>query len=253
MRGRFVLLTFIRRGLSAPCSCADNDCSFLLRSDEDRLAGKLPLSLPLLAEELTQKLADMLQRKQLPDGPKLPQFAVNLIELLPENEHLRQTVFYKVYGQMLLMPTVDIAKLYLKECTAKNKPCPAMVTMDGRFVCGDSWSDPNDRLEPAQLKFVYGAMKRERRKTQPLYVALEALVTSLGELERLQQQHHTANEARDKAIKDKEQNTPQLEQQKAGIEDKLKALDSNHKRKARAFTSDDDTVPAAQRAKRGSR
>jgi len=61
-------------------------------------------------------------------------FAVNLIALSLDHQHLRQTVFADIFGSTMVFRTKNSATSYRVNATRAGKRCPKLVTVDGWAV-----------------------------------------------------------------------------------------------------------------------
>ena len=90
-------------------------------------------------------------------------YAVNEVVLRPEDEHLRQSVFWSIFGPAIILGTEEDALEYRKHCKAHNLKRPTILCYeDGRRLSARGPLDPNDKLTVQQaqkLPYVFGAPK----------------------------------------------------------------------------------------------
>lgn len=90
-------------------------------------------------------------------------YAVNEIVLRPEDEHLRQSVFWSIFGAAIILGTEEDGLEYRKHCKAHNLKRPTILCYeDGRRLSARGPLDPNDKLTAQQagkLPYVFGAPK----------------------------------------------------------------------------------------------
>ena len=119
------------------------------RNDAEKAEGKLRLALPISHAD-----------GRWPGHLKEPLFAVNLIELPPDKEHLRDSLFYKIYGHMLIMDTLGGeggATAYRKACKRHGRRAANIFTLDGHCNQSGGMLDPRSR-QPKSPLFVFGSM-----------------------------------------------------------------------------------------------
>ena len=81
------------------------------RNEAERLSKKLPLP-PLLG-----------------DATGNPRYMVNIIQLRPDNERLRDSIFHAIFGRNVLIDTLNDAVEYTKKCG--SNPAPNFFTLTG--------------------------------------------------------------------------------------------------------------------------
>ena len=54
-------------------------------------------------------------------------FAVNIIQLPPNEENLRDTLFWNVYSRTMVFHTSEQGQEYMKECRKKRQQCPTII------------------------------------------------------------------------------------------------------------------------------
>ena len=119
------------------------------RNDAERAEGKLPHALPISHAD-----------GRWPHHLKEPLFAVNLIELPPDKEDLRDSLFHRIYGQTLIMDTLGGeggATAYRKACKRYGRRAGNIYTLDGHCNQSGGMLDPNMR-PPNRPEFVFGSM-----------------------------------------------------------------------------------------------
>ena len=63
-----------------------------------------------------------------------PRHAVNMIELPPADEDLRDTLFHSLFGHTIVCKSRDTALKYRAACMRKRVSCPRIITEDGHMV-----------------------------------------------------------------------------------------------------------------------
>ncbi len=87
-------------------------------------------------------------------------YAVNLIVLPQESEHLRDTLFWALYGNLCVFETLEQMSNHAQQLKSRNKIAMGMVSLDGykRDATGFIDGNKNAILEPSKaLSYVYGA------------------------------------------------------------------------------------------------
>jgi hypothetical protein len=85
-------------------------------------------------------------------------FQVNLIQLRPEHERLRDSVFWAVFKNAILVDDLESAIKYRKYLTDEKRSCPVIYTLAGDRMETHGMLDPTigaGRL-PENLEYVYG-------------------------------------------------------------------------------------------------
>ena len=95
-----------------------------------------------------------------------PTYLVNLIELPVSKEHLRDTVFYEIYHNSILIDNIDCAKEYRKHLNGINAIAPPIYTRDGTKLASNGLMTPNKTNQ--NLQFVYGEMPLEDEVNEEL-------------------------------------------------------------------------------------
>lgn len=81
-----------------------------------------------------------------------------MIQLEPHDEHLRDTVFYKIFGNTLLFDSMETAQAHRLSQIARNQNSPTMYTRDGNCLPSDGSMDPTvgrNRM-PHHFNYVFG-------------------------------------------------------------------------------------------------
>ncbi len=117
-------------------------------------------------------------------------YAVNLIILPRESEHLRDTLFWALYGNLCVFETLEQMSNHAQQLKSRNKASMSMVSLDGykRDTTGFIDGNKNAILEPGKaLSYVYGAppdlpectvMKQRLESLEELLSQLERVVSS---------------------------------------------------------------------------
>eukprot|EP01043_Picozoa_sp_COSAG02_P018749 COSAG02_NODE_884_length_16193_cov_20.464086_3_plen_95_part_00 len=63
-------------------------------------------------------------------------FLVNLIQLPPNKEHYRDTIFWRAFKNAILVSTLDEAMHYRRECKKLGKTVATIFTRDGHISGG---------------------------------------------------------------------------------------------------------------------
>ena len=91
-----------------------------------------------------------------------PEYLVNLIQLPSDNEYLRDTVFYNMFGTAILFDDLETLMAYRKECITRKRRTSHAYTRSGDFVPRDGFLDPRNKInleaQPSNRDFVFGAM-----------------------------------------------------------------------------------------------
>ena len=87
----------------------------------------------------------------------LPEFAVNMLQLKPDQEYLRDTLFYHLLGQKLVMNTLVDAQDYRKACVDAKQHCDAIYTREGTVsLRGGALSHRNSQQDKDRYPNVFG-------------------------------------------------------------------------------------------------
>ncbi len=117
-------------------------------------------------------------------------YAVNLIVLPRESEHLRDTLFWALYGNLCVFETLEQMSNHAQRLKYQNKAAVSMISLDGykRDSTGFVDGNKNAILEPSKaLSYVYGAprylpecavMKQRLESLEELLPQLENVVSS---------------------------------------------------------------------------
>ena len=92
-----------------------------------------------------------------------------MIQLIPEQEHLRDTLFYAIFGESILMDTVETALAYRRDIMKKSngmQRVPTIYCRTGDVISNVGSLDPSKKLSNrrAPLAFVFGQMPCKRRR-----------------------------------------------------------------------------------------
>ena len=122
--------------------------------------------------------------------------AVNQIILRPEDEHLRQSVFYSIFSNTIILDTEDDALAYREHCKQRNlRRCTVMCYKDGRRLRSGGPLDALDRFKDARgLEFIFGgqdpketpefqAKLKAKEKVEGLFLVYNDLEQAKAELE----------------------------------------------------------------------
>jgi hypothetical protein len=84
---------------------------------------------------------------------------INLLQLNPDLEYLRDTLFYQFLGNALIFDDLDSATNYRRSLVARNQPVPLIITMDGIKLAKDGVlnSAAGAGTLPSNLDFVFGS------------------------------------------------------------------------------------------------
>ena len=73
-----------------------------------------------------------------PTSAPPPACATSLAQLADEHEHLRDTVFFAIYGKKAVFDTYDNAHEYQVQCKAKRAPSlPIVIQEDGTVLVSE--------------------------------------------------------------------------------------------------------------------
>lgn len=125
------------------------DKRFRERSAEEKQTPGLPLELPLLH-----------QKASWPDDKPQPEFAVNMVQLKPEQEYLRDYLFHFLFGSKLIMNTLEEAQDYREACVKAKRSCSEIYTREG-FVSlsGGRLSHNNNQRPKERYPNVFGGTR----------------------------------------------------------------------------------------------
>eukprot|EP01051_Picozoa_sp_SAG22_P009299 SAG22_NODE_766_length_7392_cov_4.700123_2_plen_1726_part_00 len=113
--------------------------------------------------------------EQLPRGIKAPRLMVNMLELPPEKEKYRDTVFWTLFKTSLMMDTLEDAQAYRQHKTKQHQNCPTIFTKDGHTLANDGFLHAGSRLtERTRLPNVFGAMPVQQTTQYKLVSEIEA-------------------------------------------------------------------------------
>ena len=86
---------------------------------------------------------------------------INLIQLDPNNEDLRETVFWSMFRNSLLFDNLDTAANYRVQLVALRKSPPNMYTLTGEKIDSNGILVPgNAGRMPLNLPYVFGQYDR---------------------------------------------------------------------------------------------
>ena len=98
-----------------------------------------------------------------------------MLTLDPQHEHLRESLFWKMYGKTLLFRDIETANAYGKKLADKHESPPSMYSENHDRILSDGILDPtygrSDSGKQISLRCVYGMQKPT---TTALYQNLEA-------------------------------------------------------------------------------
>ena len=78
-----------------------------------------------------------------------------MLILEPRNEHLRDTLFWQMFGLTLIFEDFDDAVRYRKVLIKNNKSPPNMYSKDGQQILVDGILDPN-AAKRSNLEYIFG-------------------------------------------------------------------------------------------------
>jgi hypothetical protein len=138
------------------------------RSENHVNQQKLPLDLPRLPGNISGNprylVCDLYSSSETHLSPPslLPPFSlqVNLIHLHQKDEKLRDTIFYQIFQNSLLLETEVDATLY-RNLLIQNKifPIPTLYSLDGCCLRGDGLLSPTTHHQnhlPGKLNYIFG-------------------------------------------------------------------------------------------------
>jgi len=85
-----------------------------------------------------------------------PRYMVNLIQLNSEYEHLRDSVFFAVFGRSLLFDDMESASEYRTFLVRKGAYPPPIFSLSGEKFLSQGVLDPKAGKIPKELQFVFG-------------------------------------------------------------------------------------------------
>ena len=87
-----------------------------------------------------------------------PEYFINMIKLDEEMEHLRDTIFYRIFQKSLLFDTFDTAIEYRNLLVKSKRQAPPLYTRTGERIQADGIFNPGkgNRL-PDKLNAQFGA------------------------------------------------------------------------------------------------
>ena len=135
---------------------------------------QLPLEEPYVLDDRSSRVR--------PSGN--PRLMVNMIQLDQDFEHLRDTVFYSIYGKALLFDSLDDAAEYRKYLVQQRIPPPMMYSISGERFTSQGILDPRQGKMPKELPFIYGEQNPARSSDYSFLVKELEIVGDLNELLR---------------------------------------------------------------------
>ena len=138
------------------------------RNAQEKASGKLPLK-PISARGFVD-------------------YAINMVELSPRHEHLRDTVLWEALRSLAVFQTRDDAYDYNTDCATRGVTRSPSVTLDGYRFNTSGPSSKNDVLKPDhRFDFMFGWKDGhgmgDRRADADKLAALPQLVSDLRRLE----------------------------------------------------------------------
>ena len=87
-------------------------------------------------------------------------FLVNLIQLPPNTEHYRDTIFWRAFKSAILVSTLDEAMHYRRECKEHGKAVATIFTRDGHISGGGGFLQAGtERPSIDRLANVFGGTR----------------------------------------------------------------------------------------------
>ena len=87
-------------------------------------------------------------------------YQVNIIQLEPANEHLRDTIFFNIFRNSILFDELHDALEYRRYLVRNKIPPPKMYTLGGDVLDATAVLDPNPTSKlPVQQTFVFGEQR----------------------------------------------------------------------------------------------
>ena len=127
----------------------------------------------------------------LKDVKGAPRYLVNLIKLRPNDEYLRDTVFWSIFRDSLLFDTIEAASEYRSKLIRNNRRPPQCVSVSGDILAADGLMDPKSKLNTARaLKFEFGEIPGTEMKdyitAKEDIISIDKAVGFLDKLDELQ-------------------------------------------------------------------
>ena len=113
-----------------------------------------------------------------------PEYLVNMINLDPDKEHLRKTIFWKTFHKSILFDTLEHAQKYRSNLIQNRKePQSTLYSRDGHRIFPDGVMDPSRGRSkaPRELDFVFGQQPPENLAE---YNKIEADLNLVDELKQ---------------------------------------------------------------------
>jgi chromosome segregation ATPase len=135
-----------------------------------------------------------------------PRYLVNIIQLDPEHEYLRDTLFFAIFDRTLLFDTAESALSYQKKMIDSKQRPPTIVTMEGDKFSPDGMLNPSAKM-PRKLPFVFGELPLVRNNSarsfegqlatlKRLLVLVEQRDVADSKFRQLQDEYDEINRAR---------------------------------------------------------
>jgi hypothetical protein len=133
------------------------------RSENQRSQQKIPLELPRITGHISGNPRHLVSpfpystsNLSLPLSLSLFR-QVNLIHLHPKDEKLRDTIFYQIFQNSLLLDKETDAVIY-RNLLIQNKifPIPNLYSLDGVCLRGDGLFHPTQDRLPGKLNYIFG-------------------------------------------------------------------------------------------------
>ena len=176
------------------------------RTEQEKREGKLPL--PTIQWEI--------ERGQIPGRPC---YMVNEIQLKPEHEDLRDTVFWNALRNTVIFDTMEEATEYRDYLLREDKPLMSMYSRDGRRILQDGVRDPNQgEYKRKRVPLVFGYTPAHTDKGD-----VDKEVDELNELEKNVQELHKHREEK-KSCEGHMKKIKELQEQERLLEQQLKDM-----------------------------
>ncbi len=85
-----------------------------------------------------------------------PRYLANMVQLNPEDEHLRDSVVNTLFGTTLLFDDLDAATDYRSSLIAKDTKPPIIFTVTGDKIAANGVLDPRGGRKPPRLEYIFG-------------------------------------------------------------------------------------------------
>ena len=90
--------------------------------------------------------------------PGNPRYMINILQLSPENEHLRDTLFWDLLRNTILIDDFPSAIKYRREFIRENRSPPSIYTMNGDRLDSTAVFLPSTPFNEGTLSFVFGQL-----------------------------------------------------------------------------------------------